>query len=70
MAFVYLCGGQVLNVSASREVVEDDISVANPRVLRYEIDFPSGGARQPGTVAVLAHNIVAVSDQPLPNPLR
>jgi hypothetical protein len=70
MAFIYLSGGQVLSVSVSREAVENDMNVANPKVLRYEVDFPSGGARQPGTVSVLAHNIAAVSDQPLPNPIR
>jgi hypothetical protein len=42
------------------------MNVANPRILRYEVNFRSGGASQPGTVAVLAQNIAAVSDQPLP----
>jgi hypothetical protein len=71
MAFVYLSGGQVLRVMPSREAIANDLAAALPDgTLEYEVDFPGGGATQPATVMVLARNIAAVSDQPLPNPLR
>jgi hypothetical protein len=70
MAFIYLSGGQVLRVSESREAVESDLEGAKgPTVLRYDIDTPADGATRPMTVGVLAINIAAVADQPLPNPL-
>ncbi|MGO9791642.1 MAG: hypothetical protein ACLP0J_03490 [Solirubrobacteraceae bacterium] len=71
MAFIYLSGGQVLRVPASREAITNDLQRVGPgQTLVYEVGFPSGGAAQPGEVTVVAANIAAVSDQPLPNPLR
>jgi hypothetical protein len=71
VAFIYLTGGQVLRVATSREAVENDLrAAAAGEILHYEVDFPAGGAAQPAMVTVLAQNVAAVSDQPLPNPLR
>ncbi|MGO9901499.1 MAG: hypothetical protein ACLP0J_17870 [Solirubrobacteraceae bacterium] len=72
MAFVYLSGGQVLRVTPSREAITNDLQRAEAsQTLVYDVNFPSGGAAaQPGEVTVVAANIAAVSDQPLPNPLR
>jgi hypothetical protein len=71
VAFIYLAGGQALRVPASREAIVNDLLAAGPgKTLEYEVDFPALGATQPAKVTVLAENITAVSDQPLPNPLR
>ena len=71
MAFIYLSGGQVLQVATSREAIANDLLAAGPgRTLEYEVDFPAGGATQPAKVTVLAENVAAVSDQPLPRPPR
>lgn len=70
MAFIYLSGGQVLRVSQSRETIENDLERAGEQaVLRYEVDFPAGGAKMPRPVTVLAANVAVVSDEKLPNPL-
>jgi hypothetical protein len=70
MAFIYLSSGQVLRVSESREAVESDLQGAEGQtVLRYDVDIPVNGATRPMAVSVLAMNIAAVADQPLPSPL-
>ena len=71
MAFIYLCGGQVLLVSQSREEVENDLLRSDPDVLlKYEVGLPVAGTQRPMPVAVVAGNVAAVSDERLPNPLR
>ena len=71
MAFIYLCGGQVLRVSQSREEVENDLLRSDPDVLlKYEVGLPAAGTQRPVAVAVVAGNVAAVSDERLPNPLR
>ena len=71
MAFIYLCGGQVLLVSQSREEVESDLLRSEPDVLlKYEVGLPAAGTQQPMPVSVVAGNVAAVSDERLPNPLR
>src|SRR6202035_3330526 len=46
VAFIYLCGGQVLRVSQSREEIENDLQRAEPGVLlKYEIGLPAGGGQ-------------------------
>ena len=71
MAFIYLCGGQVLRVSQSREEVENDLLRSEPDVLlKYEVGLPAVGTHRPMPVAVVAGNVAAVTDERLPNPLR
>lgn len=70
VAFIYLSGGKVLRVSATREEVTADLQRAGAdQTLVYEVGFPSAGVAEPGEVTIVAGNIAAVSDRPLPNPL-
>jgi hypothetical protein len=71
VAFIYLCGGQVLQVAQSRQEIENDLLRSDPDVLlKYEVGIPARGAQRPMPVAVVAGNIAAVADERLPNPRR
>lgn len=68
MAFIYLSGGVVLNVSASRDAIEIDLERADDAtLLHYDVDFPTGGAKQAAPVTVIARHVVAVSQQVIPD---
>ena len=66
MAFIYLSGGQVLQVPPSKEAVENDLRDASDQLLRYEVD----DVPQSVYVSVVSAHVVAISDEPIPKPRR
>ena len=64
MAFIYLSGGQVLQVPPSKEAVENDLRDASDRLLQYEADDKP----QSVYVSIVPAHIVAITDEPIPQP--
>jgi hypothetical protein len=67
MAFVYLTGGFVIRVPEGRDAILTELNKSSPgRMLEFQVEIPSGGARVAVPVSVAATQIVLVSDTPIP----
>jgi hypothetical protein len=67
MAFIYLSSGHVVHVSEGREKVLQQLQAAGD-VVEFDVAFPAGNATQAEPVSFNPMQIVAVSEQPLPQP--
>ena len=69
MAFIYLSGGNVINVSGTRGETANRLSNLSPADPFVDFETEGQGTNPAVPVIVNANQVVAITDQPLPSSL-